>query len=124
MKIVAFVCNWCARAGVELAAYSGIQYPDDVKIIYVNCTGRIGVQLILETLKRADGVLICGCHLGDDHYGTGNYKTLKKVLLTRKILEQMGINPERIKLEWISSTEAEKFAEVANKMKEELEKMD
>ncbi len=119
MKILAFVCNWCARAGVELAAYERLEYPD-VEIIYLNCTGRVDVQLILETLERVDGILICGCHLGDDHYGTGNYKTLKKVLLTKKIMEQLGVNPERLRLEWISSTEAEKFAEVVREMKETL----
>lgn len=121
MRIVAFVCNWCARAGVELAAYERIGYPD-VEIIYVSCTGRIDVQLILQTLERVDGIVICACHLGDDHYGTGNYKTLKKVLLTRKILEQLGINPERLRLEWISSTEADKFAEAIREMKETLER--
>lgn len=120
MRIVAFVCNWCARAGVELAHYERIDYPD-VGLIYVNCTGRIDVQLILQTLEKADGILICACHLGDDHYGTGNYKTLKKVLLTKKILEQQGINPERLRLEWISSTEAEKFVEAVKKMQEILE---
>jgi F420-non-reducing hydrogenase iron-sulfur subunit len=120
MRIIAFVCNWCARAGVELAAYERIGYPD-VEIIHVNCTGRIDAQLILQTLERADGIVICACHLGDDHYGTGNYKTLKKVLLTKKILEQLGINPERLRLEWISSTEADKFAEVVREMKETLE---
>ncbi|KYK29515.1 MAG: hydrogenase iron-sulfur subunit [Theionarchaea archaeon] len=122
-KIIAFVCNWCARTGTELARYERFEYPDDVAIVYVNCTGRIDVQLILETLTLVDGVLICGCHLGDDHYGNGNYKTLKKVLLTKKLLRHMGVNPERLRLEWISSTEAKKFAEVAKKMKEELEKM-
>jgi F420-non-reducing hydrogenase iron-sulfur subunit len=120
MRIIAFVCNWCARAGVELAAYERIGYPD-VEIIHVNCTGRIDAQLILQTLERADGIVICACHLGDDHYGTGNYKTLKKVLLTKKILEQLGINPERLRLEWISSTEADRFAEAIREMKETLE---
>ncbi|MBU7017595.1 MAG: hydrogenase iron-sulfur subunit [Theionarchaea archaeon] len=120
MKLVAFVCNWCARAGVELAAYERMEYPD-VKIIHVNCTGRIDVQLILETLEKADGILICACHLGDDHYGTGNYKTLKKVLLTKRILKQLGVNPERLRLEWISSTEADKFVEAVREMKETLE---
>jgi F420-non-reducing hydrogenase iron-sulfur subunit len=120
MRIVAFVCNWCARAGVELAAYERIGYPD-VEIIHVNCTGRIDVQLILKTLERADGIVICACHLGDDHYGTGNYKTLKKVLLTKKILEQLGINPERLRLEWISSTEADKVAEAIREMKVTLQ---
>ncbi|MBU7015658.1 MAG: hydrogenase iron-sulfur subunit [Theionarchaea archaeon] len=122
MRIVAFVCNWCARAGVELAAYERIGYPD-VGLIYVNCTGRIDVQLILQTLEKVDGVVICACHLGDDHYGSGNYKTLKKVLLTKKILAQLGINPERVCLEWISSTEAEKLGEAVKKMKETLEEM-
>lgn len=121
-RIVAFVCNWCARAATELARYERLDCPD-VKLIYVNCTGRIGVQLILETLNHVDGVLICGCHLGDDHYGTGNYRALKKVLLTRKILEQMGIDPRRLRLEWLSSTEAEKFAGVLREMKEEIDSM-
>lgn len=123
MKIITFVCNWCARTGTELARYERLEYPDAVKIIYVNCTGRIDVQLILETLNRADGVLICGCHLGDDHYFNGNYKTLKKVLLTKKLLKQAGINPERLRLEWISSTEAEKFVKIVKKLKKDLEKM-
>ena len=120
MKIVAFVCNWCARAGIELAVYERMEYCD-VDIIYVNCTGRIDVQLILKTLGKVDGILICGCHLGDDHYGTGNYKILKKVLLTKRILNQLGVNSGRLRLQWISSTEAERFAEAVREMKETLD---
>ncbi|KYK38429.1 MAG: hydrogenase iron-sulfur subunit [Theionarchaea archaeon] len=120
-KIVAFVCKWCARTGVELAEYEQFEYPEDFTVIYVNCTGRIDVQLILKTLEKVDGVLICGCHLGDDHYLNGNYKTLKKVLLTKKLLEQMGINPKRLRLEWISSTEAQKFTRITREMKREID---
>jgi len=120
-KIVAFVCKWCARTGVELAEYEQSEYPEDFTVIYVNCTGRIDVQLILKTLEKVDGVLICGCHLGDDHYLNGNYKTLKKVLLTKKLLEQMGINPKRLRLEWISSTEAQKFTRITREMKREID---
>ena len=120
-KIVAFVCNWCGRTAVELAKYERFEYPEGLTIIYVNCTGRIDVQLILETLQRTDGVLICGCHLGDDHYGSGNYKTLKKVLLTKSLLNQIGENPQRLQLEWISSTEARKFIRTVEKMKKEIE---
>lgn len=119
-KIVAFVCKWCAKTGVQLAEYEQIDYSDNVYIIYVNCTGRIDVHLILETLNTVDGVLMCGCHLGDDHYHNGNYKALKKALLTKKILKQMGENPERLRLEWISSTEAEKFAKITKDMIESL----
>ncbi|MGD2248112.1 MAG: hydrogenase iron-sulfur subunit [Candidatus Methanofastidiosia archaeon] len=119
-KIVAFVCNWCAKTGTELAAYEQMDYPDNVYIVYVNCTGRIDVQIILKTLNKVDGVLMCGCHLGDDHYHNGNYKALKKVLLAKKILKQMGDNPERLRLEWISSTEAAKFVRIAKEMVETL----
>ncbi len=122
-EIVTFVCNWCARTAVELARYERMDFRE-ARIIFVNCTGRIDVQMILEMLARVDGVLICGCHLGDDHYGNGNYKTLKKVLLAKKLLNQMGINPERLCLEWISSTEAEKFVGAVKKMKEDTEKME
>ncbi len=109
--IIAFTCNWCTYAGADLAGTSKIQYPPNIRIIRVMCTGRIEPEFILEAFhKGADGVLIGGCHLGDCHYVDGNFKTQSRVKLLKRILEGYGINSQRLKLEWISASEGEKFA--------------
>jgi F420-non-reducing hydrogenase iron-sulfur subunit len=120
-KILAFLCNWCSYAGADLAGVSRLQYPPNVLPVKVMCSSRITPEHIFQAFDRgADGVLVAGCHLGDCHYLDGNYKTLRRVKLTKRVLEQMGINPRRLRLEWISSAEGVKFAEVIKEMTEEL----
>ena len=114
-KIVAFCCNWCSYAGADLAGTSRIQYSPNIRIIRVMCSGRVDPLFVLKALSiGADGVLILGCHPGDCHYIEGNYKTLRRIPLLKKMLKQLGIEEERVRLEWISASEGAKFAEVAN----------
>lgn len=115
--IVAFLCNWCAYTGADLAGTSRMRYAPNVRIIRVMCSGRIDPTFILSAFQHgADGVLVCGCHPGDCHYQTGNYKCLRRFKLIEKYIAQMGIEPERLKLEWISASEGKQFAELVNEM--------
>jgi F420-non-reducing hydrogenase iron-sulfur subunit len=112
-KILGFCCNWCSYAGADLAGTSRMQYPSNLRIIRVMCSGRVTPVFILKALSiGADGVLIAGCHPGDCHYIAGNYKTVRRVELTKRLLEQMGMEPERLRLEWVSASEGMRFAEV------------
>jgi len=114
-KIVAFCCNWCSYAGADLAGTSRMQYPSAIRIIRVMCSGRVSPFLILKALSvGADGVLVLGCHPGDCHYIEGNYKTMRRIPLLKKVLEQLGIEGERVRLEWVSASEGAKFAEVTS----------
>jgi F420-non-reducing hydrogenase iron-sulfur subunit len=115
--IVAFLCNWCAYTGADLAGTSRMRYAPNVRIIRVMCSGRIDPTFLLTAFQQgADGVLVCGCHPGDCHYQTGNYKCLRRFKLMEKYIAQMGIEPERLKLEWISASEGKQFAELVNEM--------
>ena len=123
-KIVGFLCNWCSYAGADLAGVSRIQYPPTLRIVRVMCSGRIHPALILEAFRNgADGVLVAGCHLGDCHYISGNYKTQNRVLMLKKVLEQLGLEPERLRLEWVSASEGDRFAKVVKDMTEEIKKL-
>jgi len=114
-KIVAFCCNWCSYAGSDLAGTSRIQYPPTIRIIRVMCSGRVSPFFVLKALSvGADGVLVLGCHPGDCHYLEGNYKTLRRIPLLKKMLKQLGIEEERVRLEWVSASEGTKFAEVTS----------
>lgn len=115
--IVGFLCNWCAYTAADLAGISRIKYPDNIRIIRVMCTGRIEPSFVLKALASgADGVLVAGCHPGGCHYQEGNYKTYKRTLLLQKMLPQFGIESERFRLEFIASSEGEKFARVVGEM--------
>ena len=115
--IVAFLCNWCAYTGADLAGTSRLHYAPNVRIIRIMCSGRIEPTFILKAFKEgADGVLVCGCHPGDCHYQEGNYKCLRRFKLLEKFVVQMGIEKERLKLEWISASEGKQFAELVNEM--------
>ena len=122
--IIGLTCNWCAYAGADLAGTSKIQYPANIRIIRVMCTGRIEPEFIFDAFRMgADGVLIGGCHLGDCHYQEGNYKTAFRVTITKKVLQSLGIEPERIRLEWISASEGKKFSETVKSFVEEIRKL-
>ncbi|HJW97996.1 MAG TPA: hydrogenase iron-sulfur subunit [Candidatus Bathyarchaeia archaeon] len=124
-KIIGFLCNWCAYAGADLAGVSRIQYPPNIRIIRVMCSGRIDPAFVLEAFKDgADGVLVAGCHVPSDcHYISGNFKALRRITLLKKALKELGIEPERLRLEWISASEGDKFAAVVCDMVEELKNL-
>jgi F420-non-reducing hydrogenase iron-sulfur subunit len=124
-KIIGFLCNWCSYAGADLAGVSRIQYPPNIRIIRVMCSGRLDPTFVLEAFKDgADGVLVAGCHLPSDcHYISGNFKALRRVTLLKKILSSFGIEPERLRLEWVSASEGDKFAAVVKDMVEQLKKL-
>ncbi len=114
-KIVAFCCNWCSYAGADLAGTSRIQYSPNIRVIRVMCSGRVNPLFVIKALSiGADGVLILGCHPGDCHYIEGNYKTMRRIPLLKKMMKQLGIEEERVRLEWVSASEGAKFAEVTN----------
>ncbi len=114
-KIVAFCCNWCSYAGADLSGSNRLQYSDNVKIIRVPCSCRVNPIHILRAFQRgADGVIICGCHPGDCHYTSGNYYTRRRMTLLFSMLEYLGIEKERTRVEWISAAEGAKFAATMN----------
>jgi len=123
-KIVGFLCNWCAYSGADLAGVSRIKSSPNIRIIRTMCSGRVDPSFILEAFKRgADGVLVAGCHFGDCHYLEGNFKTIRRIEFIKMILNQFGINEKRVRLEWISASEAEKYAKVSFEFTDEIKKL-
>lgn len=123
-NIIGFLCNWCSYAGADLAGTSRIQYSHNVKVIRVMCSGRVNPMFVINAFQQgADGVLIGGCHPGDCHYQHGNYLARRRIAVMKKLLEFMGINPERIKMTWVSAAEGRKFADVVDEVTEEIRKL-
>jgi F420-non-reducing hydrogenase iron-sulfur subunit len=123
-RIVAFFCNWCTYTASDLAGVSRLRYAPSTRVIRVMCSGRIDPEFIMESFaKGADGVLIGGCHPGDCHYSEGNYKCLRRFTLMQKYAEQMGIEKDRLRLEWISASEGKKLQEVVNDMTEQIRQL-
>jgi F420-non-reducing hydrogenase iron-sulfur subunit len=124
VNIVAFLCNWCSYAGADLAGVSRFQYPPSIKVIRVMCSGRVDPVYVLRAFELgADGVLVGGCHIGDCHYINGNELAEIRMKKTRELLKWIGINPRRLRLEWISASEGIKFANVVSEFTKELEKL-
>jgi F420-non-reducing hydrogenase iron-sulfur subunit len=122
--IVGFCCNWCSYAGADLAGVSRFQYPPNIRIIRVMCSGRVDPTFILKALQvGADGVLVAGCHPGDCHYISGNYKARRRMPLLKKVLAQLGIEGERVRLEWVSASEGARFAELVSDFTQTIKKL-
>ncbi len=120
-RIVAFFCNWCTYTAADLAGVSRLKYAPNVRVIRLMCSGRVDPQFVLDALARgADGVLIGGCHPGDCHYVEGNYKMLRRFQLLTRMLQDMGVEAQRVRLEWISAAEGEKVKKVVNEMTEQI----
>jgi F420-non-reducing hydrogenase iron-sulfur subunit len=114
-RIVAFLCNWCSYAGADNAGIARMPSPANVLPIRVMCSGRVSPEMILRAFRSgADGVLVLGCHIGDCHYISGNHRTIKRVPLLRSLLGYAGVNPGRLRLDWVSSAEAPRFAQVTS----------
>jgi F420-non-reducing hydrogenase iron-sulfur subunit len=123
-NIIGFLCNWCSYAGADLAGTSRIKYPANVKTIRVMCSGRVDPVYVLEALKKgADGVLIAGCHPGDCHYQSGNYKANRRIQLLKNMIQELGIEPERVRFAYISASEGKEYAELITEMTEDIKKL-
>ncbi|MEW5762528.1 MAG: hydrogenase iron-sulfur subunit [Bacillota bacterium] len=123
-RIIGFLCNWCSYAGADLAGVARLQYPPNVRIIRVMCSGRVDPQFVFKALADgADGVLVAGCHPGDCHYADGNYKTMRRFQLMKKVLAQLGVEEDRVRLEWISAAEGSAFARVIQEFTERLRQL-
>ncbi|MBI4865238.1 MAG: hydrogenase iron-sulfur subunit [Candidatus Riflebacteria bacterium] len=123
-KILAFFCNWCTYTAADLAGTSRMKYAANVRVVRMMCSGRLDPQFVLQAFKEgADGVLIGGCHPNDCHYIEGNYKALRRMTLLKRMMESMGIEKARVRLEWISASEGLKLQEVVNEMTEQLKKL-
>ena len=123
-RIVAFLCNWCSYTGADLAGISRIQWDPAVSIVRIMCTGRMDPTFIAKALQfGADGVIVSGCHPGDCHYQEGNYKAIRREHLMRRLLVGFGIDPERLRLVWVSASEGDRWAETANEMAREIREL-
>ncbi|MDP2931987.1 MAG: hydrogenase iron-sulfur subunit [Chloroflexota bacterium] len=123
-KVVVFCCNWCSYAGADLAGTSRLKIKPQFRTIRTMCSGRIEPSFIVHAFTQgADGVMIAGCHPGDCHYNAGNYKARRRIMLLKNMLPQLGIEPGRLKLEWISASEATKFQSTVNGFIDDITKM-
>lgn len=123
-KIIAFFCNWCTYTAADLAGVSRMKYAPNVRIIRVMCSGRIDPEIVAKAFYLgADGVLMGGCHPGDCHYQSGNHKTLRRYKLLKKLMPQLGVEQERLRLEWISASEGDKVQRVCNEFTEQMRAM-
>jgi len=120
-KILAFCCNWCAYAGADLAGVSRLQMPTDVRVIRVMCSGRVPPELVIRALANGlDGVMILGCHPGECHYSEGNYLTRRRAHVLKRLLDYIGIEPERFQLRWVSAAEGAKFSAVVKETTDKI----
>ena len=123
-KIVGFLCNWCSYTGADLAGTARMKYLPNVRVIRIMCSGRLDPTFVLKSFREgADAVLIAGCHPGDCHYQNGNMKTLRRFPLLTRMLAQLGIESERLKLEWVSASEGERYKTVINEFVEQVRKL-
>jgi coenzyme F420-reducing hydrogenase delta subunit len=123
-KILVFACNWCSYAGADLAGVSRLEMPPNCRIIRVMCSGRVRPEFIISALCRGiDGVVILGCHPGECHYSEGNYYTRRRGFVLKKLLEYVGIEPERFQVKWISASEGGEFANLIKKLVKEIKKL-
>jgi len=123
-RIVGFLCNWCSYTGADLAGTSRVKYAPNVRAIRVMCTARIDPTFVVKALAEgADGVLICGCHPGDCHYVEGNYKAMRRFAALKRLLRSLGIEEERVRLEWVSASEGVRFAEIVDDMTEKTRRL-
>ena len=123
-KIIAFLCSWCSYAGADLAGVSRFQYPTDLRIVRVPCSGRINPLYIVKSLQQGwDGVLVSGCHPGDCHYLSGNYYARRRFAVLKRLLEYIGIEEGRVHFSWVSAGEGEKFATVVKEVSDAVRKL-
>ena len=123
-KVVGFLCNWCSYAGADMAGTSRICYPPNIRIIRVPCSGRVDPLLVIKSFQQgADGVLVAGCHPGECHYTEGNYYARRRFALLRPFLDYLGIEKERLRIEWVSASEGKRFSQVVSSFTEEIRRL-
>jgi len=123
-KILGILCNWCSYTGADLAGTARMKYPPNLMSVKVMCSGRVDPGFILDAFRAgADGVLICGCHPGDCHYVEGNYKCMRRIPLTKKLLQQFGVDPARLRLEWVSASEGARFTQIVTEFTEQIRQL-
>jgi len=123
-KIIGFLCNWCSYAGADLAGVSRIQYPPNIRIIRVMCSGRVDPVIILEMFANgADGVIVTGCHPGDCHYVEGNLYEERKIKMLKRLLALTGLELGRLRLEWVSASEGQRFAQIVTEFTNQIKKL-
>jgi F420-non-reducing hydrogenase iron-sulfur subunit len=122
--IIGFLCNWCSYAGADMAGTSRQSYPTNIRIIRVPCSGRVDPLLIVKCFEEgADAVLVAGCHPGDCHYNEGNYYGRRRFALLRELLDFMGIDRERFRIEWVSASEGKRFAGIVTEFTDQMTKL-
>ncbi len=120
-KLLGILCHWCSYSASDGAGAARLSVPANLRTMRVMCTGRVDPTLVIQAFTRgADGVLVCGCHLGDCHYNSGNHRAMGRLHLLSRLLSDLGLEPDRLRLEWISASESERYAEVARDMTERL----
>jgi F420-non-reducing hydrogenase iron-sulfur subunit len=120
-RIIGILCYWCSYAGADLAGSSRLNYPANIRIVRIPCSGRADPLIVLRAFERgADGVIVAGCHPGDCHYAKGNYYTRRRMSLLKRLVEYSGIPKERFKALWVSASEGKEFAHVISEMVEEI----
>jgi F420-non-reducing hydrogenase iron-sulfur subunit len=120
-KILAFCCNWCAYAGADLAGVSRFQMPTDIRVIRVMCSGRVPPELVIRALANGlDGVMVLGCHPGECHYSEGNYLTRRRAHVLKRLLDYIGIEPDRFQLRWVSAAEGAKYSAVVKETADKI----
>jgi len=123
-KIVVFACNWCSYAGADTAGVSKIQYPPNIRLIRVMCSGRVNPAFVIKAFERgADGVMVSGCHFGDCHYIFGNYKAKEQFEVVKRLIHLLGLKKERLRLEWVSAAEGGRFAQIIKEFVEDVKKV-
>ncbi len=118
-RIVGFLCNWCSYGGADAAGTARLKYPPNLRIVRVMCSGRVSPELVVRAFREgADGVLVLGCHIGDCHYQNGNHRTAKRMPILRNLVGYLGVHPDRLRLDWVSSAESKRFQEVVTEFTE------
>jgi F420-non-reducing hydrogenase iron-sulfur subunit len=119
--IVGFLCTWCSYTGADLAGTNRENVPANLRAVRVPCSGRVAPELVLKAFDEgADGVLVLGCHIGECHYDNGNHRTAKRIPVLRELMAFVGLEPERLKLDWVSASEGERFARIVNEFTETI----
>jgi F420-non-reducing hydrogenase iron-sulfur subunit len=123
-QLVGLICRWCTYAGADLAGISRLEYPANLKVLKINCSGRVEPTFVITALQEgADGVFISGCHFGECHYSEGNYNSTRRFVMLNHLLDQFGIERERVRFEYISASEGIKFANVVTEFTEQIRKL-